>query len=65
MKTSVNIPSDLIERVKEYNRKNPGLKIVMSGVCRAAIEEKLLQVEEKVHPPVRVFPSTETELFTK
>ena len=65
MKTSVNIPSDLIERVKEYNRKNPDLKIVVSGVCRVAIEKKLSEVEEKTHPKIRVFPSIETELFTK
>lgn len=46
MKTSVNISSEVLDRVNAYNRKHPDQKIVRSGVCQIALEKKLAEVED-------------------
>jgi len=45
MKTSVSLPDAMVARVIAYNRRHPGDKIVVSGVCMEALEKKLSEVE--------------------
>jgi len=44
MKTSINLPDDLVGRVQVYNRKHQDQPISVSGVCRQALEIKLQEV---------------------
>ena len=45
MKTSISLPDSLVDRVTEYNRRHPGDKIIVSGICVEALEKKLDEVE--------------------
>jgi len=45
MKTSINLPSDLVDRVKAYNAKHPDQPISISGVSIQALEKKLADIE--------------------
>lgn len=45
MKTSINLPEKMVNRVQAYNRKHPDQPISVSGVCRQALEIKLQEVE--------------------
>ena len=45
MKTSFEIPDDLIFSIREFNKKNPDRPINMSGVCRKALKESLHKAE--------------------
>ena len=45
MKTSINLPDKLVERVQTYNRKHQDQPISVSGVARQALEIKLQEVE--------------------
>ncbi len=41
MKTSIELPDDLITKVKEYNKTHVNRPINVSGVCRIALEQEL------------------------
>lgn len=41
MKTSINIPTMLIEQIKAHNLENPEREINRSGVCRKALQKAL------------------------
>lgn len=41
MKTSITIPDNLLEQVREHNEKHPDIPINVSGVCRVALEATL------------------------
>ena len=45
MKSSVSLPDALKDRLTEYNRRHPGDKIIVSGICVEALEKKLDEVE--------------------
>ena len=46
MKTSLNIPEDLVKGIRAYNRKHPDKKIVMSGVATQALRKKFDEAEK-------------------
>jgi hypothetical protein len=41
MKTSIELPTELIIKVKEFNKVHENRPINVSGVCRMAIEKEL------------------------
>ncbi len=41
MKTSIELPDELIIKVREYNKAHANRPINVSGVCRIAIEQEL------------------------
>lgn len=41
MKTSIELPEDLIIKVRKYNQAHANRPINVSGVCRIAIEQEL------------------------
>lgn len=41
MKTSIELPELLLNRVREYNKTHANRPINVSGVCRIAIEREL------------------------
>jgi len=45
MKTSINLPDEMVDRVQAYNKKHPDQPISVSGVCKQALEIKLREVE--------------------
>ncbi len=40
MKTSIELPDDLMRRIREYNKTHANRPINVSGVCRIALEHE-------------------------
>lgn len=47
MKTSVELPDDLLEKVKKYNKTHPNRPINVSGVCRLALEKEIEDISKE------------------
>lgn len=45
MKTSINLPDDLVEQVRTYNYGHPDQPISVSGVAQRALRQKKIEVE--------------------
>jgi len=45
MKTSMELPDKLMQRIKKYNEGHQNRPINVSGVCRIALEKELLDNE--------------------
>jgi hypothetical protein len=41
MKTSINLPPELLEKVRKHNEEHQDIPINVSGVCRLALEATL------------------------
>ena len=49
VKTSIDIPHELMERIYEYNKKHPDQPVKIGPTCVIALELKMDQVEQNDH----------------
>ncbi len=47
MKTSIELPDDLLQKVREFNKTHSDRPINVSAVCRLAIEKALSKALEE------------------
>ena len=47
MKTSVNLPEELVMWYKNYNTLHPDHPLSISGICRLAMEQKKVEIESE------------------
>lgn len=55
MKTSINLPNNLVSEIQIWNKENPDKQIGISGTCRKALEGALARAKGS---------NTSTKLFT-
>ncbi len=47
MKTSLDIPDDLIERIRKFNDEHPERPIIMSAIVKKCLVDYLRRVEKE------------------
>lgn len=50
MKTSLDIPDDLIERIRKFNDEHPERPIIMSAVVKKCLVDYLAKAEKENQP---------------
>jgi len=45
MKTSVNLPDNLVSEIQLWNKDNPDKQIGISGTCRKSLEDALARAK--------------------
>ena len=48
MKTSINLPDELVIKIRKFNHDHPEKMINMSGVCRKSLEEAFKNADDKI-----------------
>lgn len=48
MRTSIELPDELMLAIRKFNKENPGRPINMTGVCRTALQDTLERAQKQL-----------------